>query len=343
MTETLVDDAFRTAAPPPRVDVMLLVYKRVRYVRQALESVLAQTLRDWRAVVWENGPGSEEIRNEVAHLLDDPRVTYRATGREQPLAANWTEALTYGDAPYVGILSDDDIWYPEFLANRVEALEAHPECGFAFSECDRIDEGGHVFHRVPIRLPAGVVSRESLAEQLRSEDIVTPSTLLARRSAYDTVGAAYDGAWRYSDWEMVARLAAGFPAFYVAARDNATRTHTQRVTSLDASDPDELLAMADHIDALFARSVPGYPASPRRFTRARHRAGILLRSAHDSHVSGGWPASHRLYLRAVREFPPIALKPQALVIGGERLLGTRAFESLRGTRRSIRKRLQPRP
>jgi glycosyltransferase involved in cell wall biosynthesis len=324
----------------PLVDVMLLVYKRVRYVRAALESVLAQTFGGWRAIVWDNGPGSEEIRNEVVDLLEDARVTYRATGREQPLAANWTEALGYGTARYVGLLSDDDVWYPRFLANRVEALEAHPACGFAFSECDRIDEAGHVFHRVPARLPQGVVSRETLARQLRSQDIVTPSTLLARRSAYETVGPAYDGAWRYSDWEMVARLAAGFPGYYVPVRDNATRTHTQRVTSLDASDPDELLAMADHIDALFTRSVPGYRVVRRPLARASHRSGILLRSAHDSHVSGGWPASRRLYLRALREFPPVAFKAQAVVIGGERLLGRRAFEALRQTRRSIRRRLR---
>jgi hypothetical protein len=268
-------------------------------------------------------------------------VTYRATGHEQPLAANWTEALVYGDAPYVGILSDDDVWYPEFLASRVAALEAHPECGFAFSECDRIDEQGRVFHRVPIAGTDGVVSRESLARDLRSADIVIPSTLLARRSAYERVGPVFDDRWRYCDWEMVARLAARFPAYYVGARDNATRTHTERVTSLGASDPDELLAMADHIDELFARSVPDYREYG-RLGRARNRAGILLRSAHDSHVSGGWPASRRLYLRALREFPPIALKPQALLIGGERLLGTHALESLRETRRLIRRRLHRR-
>ena len=49
-------------------------------------AVLAQTFGGWRAIVWDNGPGSEEIRNEVVDLLEDPRVTYRATGREQPLA-----------------------------------------------------------------------------------------------------------------------------------------------------------------------------------------------------------------------------------------------------------------
>jgi Glycosyl transferase family 2 len=335
MTDVLDDTGEQ---PPPLVDVMLLVYRRVRYVRTALESVLQQSIGSWRATVWDNGTGNADIRAEVAELLGDARVSYRATGRELPLAANWTEALAYGNAPYVALLSDDDMWYPDFLARRLEALDAHPECGFAFSECDRIDEEGRTFHSVPFRLHQGVVGREILAKRLRNENIVTPSTFLARRSAYEAVGAAFDGTWRYSDWEMVARLAARFPAYYLATRDNATRTHAQRQTSVDASDPDELLAMVENIDRLFTKALHGYPARG-RLARARDRSQILLRSAHDSHLDGGWPAARRLYRRALREYPPVVLSTQSLVIGGPKLLGERAFGALRKTRRSIRRRV----
>ncbi len=340
MSAETMTDVFGNAEghPPPLVDVMLLVYKRTRYIRTALESVIRQSIGSWRATVWDNGTGSADIRAEVAELLSDPRVSYRATGRELPLAANWTEALAYGRAPYVALLSDDDVWHPDFLVHRLEALDAHPECGFAFSECDRIDEEGRTFHSVPFRLQEGVVGREVLAEKLRSENIVTPSTFLARRSAYEAVGAAFDGTWRYSDWEMVAKLAARFPAYYLAVHDNETRSHPQRETSVDASDPDELLAMAEHIDRLFMKALHGYRAGG-RLARARGRSQILLRSAHDSHLSGGWPAARRLYLRALREYPPIVLSTQSLVIAGSRLLGERVFGALREARRSVRRRV----
>jgi hypothetical protein len=323
---------------PPLVDVMVLVYKRVRYIRFALESVLAQSLGSWHGVVWDNGAGSEAIRNQVVDLLDDPRVSYHATGEERALAANWTEALAFGTAPYVALLSDDDLWYPDFLSNRVTVLEAHPKCGFAFSECDRIDDEGRVFHSVPSRLREGVLGPAVLAEQLRSMNIVTPSTMLVRRSAYQDAGPAWDGRWRYSDWEMVARLAARSPAYHLAVRDNATRTHMQRVTSLEASDPDELLAMADHVERVFVDTLPGYRKQG-GLARARNRSRILLRSAHDSHVTGGWPASRRLYVRALLEYPPTLALTQSLVIGGPRLVGERGFDALRRARRAIRRRV----
>lgn len=317
---------------------MLLVYKRARYIRTALESVLAQTYTSWRAVIWDNGPGSDEIRSQVEDLLVDTRVTYHATGQERQLAANWTAALAHGTATYVALLSDDDYWLPTFLESRVRALDAKAECGFAFSECERVDAEGHVFFQVPFRLREGVISRDILADRLCTECIVTPSTLLARRAAFDAVGAAWDGRWRYSDWEMVARLAAAFPAYYLKVHDNATRTHAYRETTAAASDPDELLAMSEHIDALFARSVPGYPTRS-AWARRRGRAVILLRSAHDSYVSGGWLASRRLYLRALREYPPLVFTATSLVIVGERLLGRRLLDAARSVRHSLRRRM----
>jgi hypothetical protein len=318
----------------PLVDVAVLVYKRTRYIRVAVESVLAQTTDRWRATVWANGVGGPSVRDEIESLLDDPRLSYYATEAEFPLAVNWTAAINHGTAPYVALLHDDDLWHPEFLARRLEALEAHPECGFAFSECERIDAEGRVFHRVPASLSQGVITREVMADRLRGQDIVVPSTLVVRRAAYAAVGAAFDGTYRYCDWEMVARLAAGFPTYYLPVHDNATRTHETRGTSVDSSDPDELLAMTDHLDATFAGSVPGYDRFRGR-ARARNRAAVLLRSAHDSHVSGGWPASGRLYLRALREYPPIVFRSASLVIAGERLFGKRLLDHVRSLRRSV--------
>ena len=94
-------DAFSTT----HVDVGLTAYRRVTFIDQAIESVLAQTYPHWRLTICDNGPGGGDVERTVAErYLHDPRVSYRATGRELTLAENWTNALNQGTAPYVAVL-----------------------------------------------------------------------------------------------------------------------------------------------------------------------------------------------------------------------------------------------
>ena len=116
----------------------------------------------------------EQVERAAAPYLADARVTYLATGQELALAENWTRAIAQGRGPYVALLNDDDRWHPGFLGERVAALDAHPECGFAFAECVLIDEEGHPLVRAPYRFREGVLPREELAGIFTRENVVVP-------------------------------------------------------------------------------------------------------------------------------------------------------------------------
>ena len=100
----------------PVVDVGVPTWGRPQYLRETIESVLAQTFQRWRLTVSENGPGDEEIRAIVEPYLDDSRVRHVPTGSEISAPENATRAIEAGDAPFVALLHDDDRWDPEFLA-----------------------------------------------------------------------------------------------------------------------------------------------------------------------------------------------------------------------------------
>ena len=291
------------------VDVAITAYRHARYVGEAIESVLAQTFADWRLTIFENGPGGGEIERAVAPYLSDPRVAYRASGAELTVDANFTRAIRHGSAKYVALLHDDDRWHPDFLAARVAALDANPECAFAFSGWVQIDEHGVAGHLSPLRFAEGVLSRTALARVLVHRNPVVMSSVVARRSAYETVGAAF-ARWLFCDWEMWARLAAQFPAFYLARRDTDFRRHLQSNTFATREEPERLLELADRVDALLA---PHLDTQRRgRIERARRRSRILLRAASDVYIGGGWRVSGTLYRRALREYPPIVMHRRSL-------------------------------
>jgi glycosyltransferase involved in cell wall biosynthesis len=303
------------------VYVAITAYRHARYLREAIESVLAQTFGRWRLTIFENGPGGGEIERAVVPYLSDPRVAHRASGAELPVDANFTRAIRQGTARYVALLHDDDRWHADFLATRIAALDANPECAFAFSGWVQMDEHGVAGELSQLRFASGVLSRAALARVLVDCNPVVASTALVRRSAYEAVGAAFEGRWLFCDWEMWARLAARFPAFYLARRDTDFRRHLHSNTFATREEPERLLALADHIERLLAPNLDDRCRG--RFERRRRRSRILLRAASDIHTGGGWRVSGALYRRALREHPPTVMHRRSLRMLSYTVLGRR--------------------
>lgn len=317
------------------VNVAITAYRHARYVGEAIESVLAQTFGDWRLTIFENGPGGGEIEQAVAPYRSDPRVAHRASGVALTVDANFTRAIRHGTATYVALLHDDDRWHPDFLATRVAALDANPECAFAFSGWVQMDEHGIAGELSPLRFAHGVLSRAALARVLVHRNPVVASTAIVRRSAYEAVGAAFDGRWLFCDWEMWARLAAQFPAFYLAGRDTDFRRHLQSNTFATREEAERLLELADHLERLLAPNLDNQRRG--RIERARRRSRILLRAASDVHTGGGWRVSGALYGRALREYPPTVMHRRSLRMLSYTVVGRSTAVALaRMARRGLR-------
>src|SRR5262245_8119043 len=109
---------------------------------EAVESVFAQTFDRWELIVGENGVGDAEVEAALAPYVTEPRMTHVVTGERVGRGENWSNLIRAGSAPYVALLHDDDRWEPEFLDRRVAFLEAHPECGWVFSDYIVIDGDG---------------------------------------------------------------------------------------------------------------------------------------------------------------------------------------------------------
>jgi hypothetical protein len=92
------------------------------FLPAALESLLAQTLTDWEAVIVEDGSPLP-----VAPLVpDDPRLTVVRHDRNHGLGATLNTGLDATTAPVVAYLPHDDLLAPEHLAGLVGALDADP-------------------------------------------------------------------------------------------------------------------------------------------------------------------------------------------------------------------------
>jgi hypothetical protein len=114
------------------VSVLVPTFEQAAFIGRALASLQAQTLRDWEALVVDDG-SEDDTAAMVAPYLADPRIRYTRLPRNGGLGRALNAALDGTGAPLVAYLPSDDVIYPEHLATLADALEEAQHAVLAFS------------------------------------------------------------------------------------------------------------------------------------------------------------------------------------------------------------------
>ena len=119
------------ACEHPLVSVVTPVYNGEPYLRECIESVLAQTYSNWEYIVVNNcsRDGTLEIAKEYAR--NDKRIRVYSNEAFLPIIANHNRAfnLIAPNSKYCKVVSADDWLFSECIARMVDLAEAHPSVG----------------------------------------------------------------------------------------------------------------------------------------------------------------------------------------------------------------------
>jgi len=128
----------------PSVGIGMTLHNRASHLPEAIESLLAQTWRDFTLVLVDDG--STDGTESVARAYErDPRVRYVGLPERRGMVAAWRAAFehaTAGGARYFAWASDHDRWAPRWLETLVDALEQDPSVVLAYPLTQRIDGEG---------------------------------------------------------------------------------------------------------------------------------------------------------------------------------------------------------
>jgi len=127
----------------PLVSVVIPTYNRAHVVRNAIDSVLAQTHPSVEAIVVDDG-STDDTPDLIARTYGgDARVRYFRKVNGGPAAARNT-GLAEVRGAYVALLDSDDTWAPWKLALQVACMERHREVGMTWTDMAMIDPSGAV-------------------------------------------------------------------------------------------------------------------------------------------------------------------------------------------------------
>ena len=111
----------------PIVTIILPVYNGERYLREAIDSVLSQTFRDFE--LWVFNDGSTDGTVAIVDSYTDPRVKRVDNPHNMGLVATLNRAFAMVESPYIARMDDDDIWHEKKLELQIKLLESRTDVG----------------------------------------------------------------------------------------------------------------------------------------------------------------------------------------------------------------------
>lgn len=133
------------AATRPQVSVCIAVYNCERYIGQAIESVMAQTMGDLELVVADNASTDRTV--EIVRSYADPRIRLIRNERNIGAIANFNLAIAAAQAPFVKLVGADDLLYPTCLDRQLSVMTADPSLVMVTCRRDVIDANGKIIIR----------------------------------------------------------------------------------------------------------------------------------------------------------------------------------------------------
>jgi glycosyltransferase involved in cell wall biosynthesis len=194
----------------PRVTVLMPVYNGARFIREAIESVLAQTFGDFELLVLDDG--SADGSAELVASYRDPRIRLVWNEGHRGLVPTLNQGLALARGILIARQDADDRSHRRRLADQVQRLREQPELALVGTQARVIDPDGRVI---------GALNRPQEAVSIRwyhlFDNAFIHSSVMFRRAAAERL-SGYEPLAHCEDYALWSRMALAHPVANLPGR-----------------------------------------------------------------------------------------------------------------------------
>lgn len=178
----------------PLVSVLMPAYNQAQYIKDALDSLLNQTYRNWEVAVVDDGSPDNVAEIVKPYAEKDARIRfYHTENGGLPAARNFAASVTSGE--YIIPLDADDIFKPDYIEKCITAFQKNPELDVVYCQWKMFG----ATHRTPKLVYTGY------------HDLLIYNSIFCaamyRRSDFNRIGGYDTGIpYAFEDWEFWIRL-----------------------------------------------------------------------------------------------------------------------------------------
>ncbi|WP_260928047.1 glycosyltransferase family 2 protein [Novosphingobium sp. 9] len=287
--------------PKPEITVIVPAYNAAGLILPCLQSIVAQTRKDWQAIVIDDG-STDGTAAEAASLCD-PRITLVQQANAGVSSAR-NKGLEMAAGEHVMFLDGDDLLHPAALERLLAGLEKRPQAVAAFGTFRKILPSGAPYPGEKPLARHSYPDGDVLEPMLRGNFLANGGHVLIRTDVARRIGG-FDGSIRLSeDWEFWCRLAAEGAFTFIGREPEVFSLRVRPGSSsgglsVDWANHEPCLAAITGNDTIRARFDP---ATWQRITRAM-RAASLWECGRVNFTMRRFAPANRMMLAALRLEP----------------------------------------
>jgi glycosyltransferase involved in cell wall biosynthesis len=223
----------------PVASVVIIFFNAAGFIKEAIESVFAQTYDAWELLLVDDGSTDEStaIAKEYA-TLHPGQVAYLTHDghHNRGMSASRNLGVRHARGRYVAFLDADDVWLPDKLAQQVAIMDAYPRAGMVvgatlywYSWTGRARDA-RLDHIAPVGGPQDTLIEPpklaSLLRPLGNEGSPSNSSMILRRTAFEGVGG-FEEEFRglFEDQAFLIKIYLTTPVFVASACWDRYRQH----------------------------------------------------------------------------------------------------------------------
>lgn len=187
-----------------KFSVIIPLYNKALYVRKALESVCAQTYRDYELIVINDGSTDNSAIVADEYLKATDSIDYKIINQPNAgVSAARNNGVAQAHGEYIAFLDADDWWEPTYLERMAQLINDYPDAGLY--ACNYIYYKPGKTH-VALHIPTGYINYPK-AYYESGVMPVTSITAIIPRNVYDEMGGFREHLWMAEDFDLWIRIA----------------------------------------------------------------------------------------------------------------------------------------
>jgi glycosyltransferase involved in cell wall biosynthesis len=219
----------------PTVSVIVPNYNHAAFLRQRIDTILAQTYQDFELILLDDA-SSDDSRSILAEYSPDPRVRLDFNEVNSGSAfKQWNKGVGLARGQYVWIAESDDYADARFLERLVPALDADAATVISYCRSRRVEDDRIEGFADPLLDPPDVLqwaadfasSGEELCRRywVLANIVRNASSAVFRKAAYEGIGGADERLRLCGDWKLWASMALCGRVCYTSDPLNYYRLH----------------------------------------------------------------------------------------------------------------------
>jgi glycosyltransferase involved in cell wall biosynthesis len=203
------------------VSIVLPVYNGATFLRDSIESVIAQTYKNWELLILDDCSTDETPEISREYEAKDSRIHYHRNEKNLKLPGNLNKGFSMAKGEYLTWTSDDNRYRPHALETMLTTIK-EKEVGLVFADYQVIDENDQEIK---------VVSVQNGSKGRVLSYNVVGACFLYTREVYETVGDYDTELFLVEDWDYWQRVMMKFSSYAIAQILYDYRQHSASLTS----------------------------------------------------------------------------------------------------------------